>query len=399
MEKDLLDKINEIAKSFSSKRDEVSQLKNYRNLISFFSEFKSKISVFDAEELLNIPEIKTMASVLSCTDVPMDDNLITILSVYDSNNDYSLEETSEEIEDNEEESTGVKRDKKYFLPSFKDKDLDLIGLYLSELNQTVLTPEQECELGKRKDEGDEEAAHELAEHNLKLVVSVAKYYKGQGLSFGDLIQEGNLGLLKAIEKFDYKKGYRFSTYATGWIKQSITRSLGNNSRNIRIPIHSYDIIKKMRKVISNYEKLYGEEPTEEEIAFETNIPIERVRELSMYLNDTIPLDAPVRGDDGEEDTTLGDFVADKRTGRDLNIDDLYESDFKNFIVNTERLSDRERKVLMLRNGFFNNTCYTLEEIGQMDEFGVTRERVRQIEAKALRKLRRAPGINQFKIMD
>ncbi len=205
MEKDLLDKINEIAKSFSSKRDEVSQLKNYRNLISFFSEFKSKISVFDAEELLNIPEIKTMASVLSCTDVPMDDNLITILSVYDSNNDYSLEETSEEIEDNEEESTGVKRDKKYFLPSFKDKDLDLIGLYLSELNQTVLTPEQECELGKRKDEGDEEAAHELAEHNLKLVVSVAKYYKGQGLSFGDLIQEGNLGLLKAIEKFDYKK--------------------------------------------------------------------------------------------------------------------------------------------------------------------------------------------------
>ncbi len=399
MEKDLLDKINEIAKSFSSKRDEVSQLKNYRNLISFFSEFKSKISVFDAEELLNIPEIKTMASVLSCTDVPMDDNLITILSVYDSNNDYSLEETSEEIEDNEEESTGVKRDKKYFLPSFKDKDLDLIGLYLSELNQTVLTPEQECELGKRKDEGDEEAAHELAEHNLKLVVSVAKYYKGQGLSFGDLIQEGNLGLLKAIEKFDYKKGYRFSTYATGWIKQSITRSLGNNSRNIRIPIHSYDIIKKMRKVISNYEKLYDEEPTEEEIAFETNIPIERVRELSMYLNDTLPLDAPVRGEDGEADTTLGDFIADKNTGRDLSINELYESDFKNFIVNTERLSDRERKVLMLRNGFFNNTCYTLEEIGQMDEFGITRERVRQIEAKALRKLRRAPGINQFKLMD
>lgn len=259
---------------------------------------------------------------------------------------------------------------------------DPVHLYLKEIgNYPLLTMEEEVALAKRIEEGEESAKQLLAESNLRLVVSIAKRYVGRGLSFLDLIQEGNLGLIKAVDKFDYSKGFKFSTYATWWIRQAITRSIADQSRTIRIPVHMSEIINKTYRVSRTLLQELGREPTEHELADALDMTVEKVRDILKISSDPISLDIPI-GE--EEDSHLGDFI------RDDNILGPEESaaysilrDQISMLLDT--LTEREQRVLILRFGLTDGRTRTLEEVGK--EFNVTRERIRQIEAKALRKLR------------
>jgi len=259
---------------------------------------------------------------------------------------------------------------------------DPVRMYLKEIGRVpLLSAEEEVELAKRMEEGDEEAKRRLAEANLRLVVSIAKRYVGRGMLFLDLIQEGNLGLIKAVEKFDYHKGYKFSTYATWWIRQAITRAIADQARTIRIPVHMVETINKMIRVSRQLLQELGREPVPEEIAREMDIPVERVREIMKIAQEPVSLETPI-GE--EEDSHLGDFIEDE--------DALAPAEAASFMLLKEQLeevletlTDREKKVLQLRFGLGDGRSRTLEEVGQV--FGVTRERIRQIEAKALRKLR------------
>lgn len=259
---------------------------------------------------------------------------------------------------------------------------DPVRMYLKEIGKIpLLTPEEEIELAKRIEQGDEEAKKRLAEANLRLVVSIAKRYVGRGMLFLDLIQEGNLGLLKAVEKFDYRKGYKFSTYATWWIRQAITRAIADQARTIRIPVHMVETINKLVRVSRQLLQEKGREPTPEEIAKEMNMPVEKVREILKIAQEPVSLETPI-GE--EEDSHLGDFIPDD--------DALAPSEAAAYSMLKEQLlevldslNERERKVLKLRFGLEDGRARTLEEVGK--EFNVTRERIRQIEAKALRKLR------------
>jgi RNA polymerase primary sigma factor len=259
---------------------------------------------------------------------------------------------------------------------------DPVRMYLKEIGKVpLLSAEEEIELAKRMEQGDEEAKRKLAEANLRLVVSIAKRYVGRGMLFLDLIQEGNLGLIKAVEKFDYRKGYKFSTYATWWIRQAITRAIADQARTIRIPVHMVETINKLIRVSRQLLQELGKEPQPEEIAREMNMPVEKVRDIMKISQEPVSLETPI-GE--EEDSHLGDFIPD---------DDVpAPADAAAFTLLKEQLIDvldtltpREEKVLRLRFGLDDGRARTLEEVGK--EFNVTRERIRQIEAKALRKLR------------
>ncbi|MGN0445965.1 MAG: RNA polymerase sigma factor RpoD [Acutalibacteraceae bacterium] len=259
---------------------------------------------------------------------------------------------------------------------------DPVKVYLKEIGRIpLLTPEEEIELAIRIADGDEEAKKKLAESNLRLVVSIAKRYVGRGMQFLDLIQEGNLGLIKAVDKFDYTKGFKFSTYATWWIRQAITRAIADQARTIRIPVHMVETINKVKKTNSQLLHKNGRDPTPEEIAAEIDMPVEKVREIFRVAQEPVSLETPI-GE--EEDSHLGDFIPDD--------DALAPADAASQLLLKEQLNDvlktlteREAKVLSLRFGLEDGHPRTLEEVGK--EFNVTRERIRQIEAKALRKLR------------
>ena len=259
---------------------------------------------------------------------------------------------------------------------------DPVRMYLKEIGKVpLLSAEEEIELAKRMELGDQEAKKRLAEANLRLVVSIAKRYVGRGMLFLDLIQEGNLGLIKAVEKFDYRKGYKFSTYATWWIRQAITRAIADQARTIRIPVHMVETINKLIPVSRQLLQELGREPTPEEIAAEMNMPVDRVREILKISQEPVSLETPI-GE--EEDSHLGDFIQDDNVP--------VPADAAAFTLLKEQLeevlgtqTERKQKVLTLRFGLEDGRARTLEEVGK--EFNVTRERIRQIEAKALRKLR------------
>ena len=259
---------------------------------------------------------------------------------------------------------------------------DPVRMYLKEIGKvSLLSADEEIELAKRMEKGDEAAKKRLAEANLRLVVSIAKRYVGRGMLFLDLIQEGNLGLIKAVEKFDYRKGYKFSTYATWWIRQAITRAIADQARTIRIPVHMVETINKLIRVSRQLLQELGREPTPEEIAEEMDMPVDRVREILKIYQEPVSLETPI-GE--EEDSHLGDFIQDDNVP--VPADAAAFTLLKEQLVEVlSTLTDREQKVLRLRFGLDDGRARTLEEVGK--EFNVTRERIRQIEAKALRKLR------------
>ena len=301
-----------------------------------------------------------------------DDDAVTILDDIDM---PEIEELNEIEEVTEEEMADVKVDDSYSTD-------DPVRMFLKEIGKVpLLTAEEEVELAIRMSQGDEEAKRRMTEANLRLVVSIAKRYVGRGMLFLDLIQEGNLGLIKAVEKFDYTKGYKFSTYATWWIRQAITRAIADQARTIRIPVHMVETINKVIRVSRQLLQELGHDPSAEEIATEMGMPVEKVREILKIAQEPVSLETPI-GE--EEDSHLGDFIPDE--------DASEPSEAASFSLLKEQLMEvldtltpREKKVLELRFGIVDGRTRTLEEVGK--EFNVTRERIRQIEAKALRKLR------------
>jgi RNA polymerase primary sigma factor len=302
-----------------------------------------------------------------------------IEKIYDVFNEMDIDIIDNEKESNDNTDNDESLD--LSIPDEVSID-DPVRMYLKEIGKVpLLTPEEEVELAKGMEQGMEKAKRKLIEANLRLVVSIAKKYVGRGMLFLDLIQEGNLGLIKAVEKFDYTKGYKFSTYATWWIRQAITRSIADQARTIRIPVHMVETINKLIRVSRQLLQEKGREPTPEEIGEEMDISVEKVREIMKIAQEPVSLETPI-GE--EEDSHLGDFIEDEDAPAPASaafyillkeqLDDVLDT-----------LTDREKRVLELRFGIEDGRPRTLEEVGK--EFGVTRERIRQIEAKALRKLR------------
>ena len=300
----------------------------------------------------------------------------------------SVEETQKDLIESRREDTEAGEKPQKEVGFWEGLDLgdissDSVQMYLREIGKVpLLTPQEEVELAKRKEKGDKEAKNKLIEANLRLVVSVAKKYTGRSLSLLDLIQEGNIGLFRAVEKFDYRRGYKFSTYATWWIRQAITRALADQSRTIRIPVHMVETINKFTQTERRLVQDLGREPMPEEIAAEMGIPLEKVRQILKVSQETVSLETTVGEDD--EDSTLGDFIEDEKTPTPDRLagQELLKNHIKDVI---QDLNPREQRILNMRFGLTDGVSHTLEEVGQ--EFGVTRERIRQIEAKALEKIR------------
>ncbi|MDY3225478.1 MAG: RNA polymerase sigma factor RpoD [Candidatus Faecousia sp.] len=324
--------------------------------------------IYDRFEAMNIPLVTSDLDLVDDT-LPMDDGDIDLTG---------LEE--EELVDPVDLAAEYSLD-------------DPVRMYLKEIGQIkLLSAEEEVELAKRVSEGDQEAKNKLTEANLRLVVSIAKKYSGRGLHILDLIQEGNTGLIRAVDKFDWTKGNKFSTYATWWIRQAITRAIADQARTIRVPVHMVEVINKATRCNRKLVQELGREPTVEEIAKELNLPVEKIIEANRTAADTLSLDTPV-GD--EEDTSIGSFVEDERTPgpADATSNALLAEALKEIL---DTLTEREADVLRMRFGMYDGRTHTLEEVGQI--FGVTRERIRQIENKAIRKLRhpsRAKKIRDF----
>ncbi len=326
-------------------------------------------------------------------DLDLDSNALDEL--YNVLTENQIEVKAEDEE--EGSSIDIKDDITDNIPD-ESKDMsvnDNVRMYLKEIGKiSLLSLEEEQELSKRVAEGDEKAKNILAESNLRLVVSIAKRYVGRGLLFLDLIQEGNIGLMKAVEKFDYGKGYKFSTYATWWIRQAITRALADQARTIRVPVHMVETINKMARIERQMTLELNREPTDQELSKKMGLSVEKIAEIRKISQDPVSLETPI----GEEDDShLGDFLADERTmsPEDFATYEILKDELKQ-VLNT--LTVREKEVLELRFGLFDGSSHTLEEVGK--KFKVTRERIRQIEAKALRKLRhpsRAKKLKDFLI--
>ena len=352
------------------------------SLISYFKEKGIEVVTEDANEDLD-----------SLEDVDLDENMLE-----KENNDLLVDDDdyfddSDVIEDEDYDSlSDIESDSFDTFVSGDVKVNDPVKMYLKEIGKVdLLTPQEEIELAKRIPEGDEEAKRHLISANLRLVVNIAKHYVGRGMQILDLIQEGNMGLIKAVEKFDYTKGFKFSTYATWWIRQAITRAIADQARTIRIPVHMVETINKITRVQRQLVQELGREPTAEEISkkLDNSLSPERIREIQRIAMDPVSLETPI----GEEDDShLGDFIEDKDdqspleyTTKSLLKDELYSV--------MHDLTDREEKVLRLRYGLDDNHPRTLEEVGRV--FNVTRERIRQIEAKAIRKLRHPTRSKRF----
>ena len=344
----------------------IEKAKNNENVLQFeeiekaFTESGLELDTDRTEKVLDYLDNKGIVAMIPNSDTDDDDITLDV-------DDEPTEEELENIEMNVPDGVSIE---------------DPVRMYLKEIGKVpLLSAEEEKDLAMRMEAGDEEAKKRLAEANLRLVVSIAKRYVGRGMLFLDLIQEGNLGLIKAVEKFDYKKGYKFSTYATWWIRQAITRAIADQARTIRIPVHMVETINKLIRVQRQLLQELGREPYPEEIAEKMNLPVERVREIQKISQEPVSLETPI-GE--EEDSHLGDFIQDdnvpvpaEAAAFTLLKEQLVE------VLGT--LTEREQKVLRLRFGLDDGRARTLEEVGK--EFDVTRERIRQIEAKALRKLR------------
>ena len=356
---------NEKEEKFQAKLKELLALaKKKKNVLEY-----QEISDFFQDMELNAEQFEKILDFLETSN-------IDVLRITDNDDDTVDDEI---LLDEEEEVEVEKID--LSVPDGVSIE-DPVRMYLKEIGKVpLLSAEEEIELAKRMELGDQEAKKRLAEANLRLVVSIAKRYVGRGMLFLDLIQEGNLGLIKAVEKFDYRKGYKFSTYATWWIRQAITRAIADQAGTIRVPVHMVETINKLIRVSRQLLQELGREPTPEEIAKEMDMPVERVREILKISQEPVSLETPI-GE--EEDSHLGDFIQDDNVP--------VPADAAAFTLLKEQLeevlgtlTEREQKVLTLRFGLEDGRARTLEEVGK--EFNVTRERIRQIEAKALRKLR------------
>ena len=360
--------------------EETAETKNTEDILNELMEKAKKAGKISTKEIAALEEkgvdadsIAKFYDALEANKIDIsDDDAATILDDIDM---PEIEELNEIEEVAEEEMSDVKVDDSYSTD-------DPVRMFLKEIGKVpLLTAEEEVELAIRMSQGDEEAKRRMTEANLRLVVSIAKRHVGRGMLFLDLIQEGNLGLIKAVEKFDYTKGYKFSTYATWWIRQAITRAIADQARTIRIPVHMVETINKVIRVSRQLLQELGHDPSAEEIAAEMGMPVEKVREILKIAQEPVSLETPI-GE--EEDSHLGDFIPDE--------DASEPSEAASFSLLKEQLMEvldtltpREKKVLELRFGIVDGRTRTLEEVGK--EFNVTRERIRQIEAKALRKLR------------
>lgn len=344
-----------------------------------------RVFLSNSKKELSLSEVYVLVG-----DIELDKEQIDQLCEFLTANGIEIIAESESVDDKEEEYYLKEQESKEPAVEYSAMD-DSIRIYLKEIGRIpLLTVQEEKELAKRISNGDEIAKHKLCEANLRLVVSIAKKYVGGGMQLLDLIQEGTLGLMKAVDKFDWTKGYKFSTYATWWIRQSITRAIADQARTIRVPVHMVETINKVNRVSRQLLQELGREPTTCEIAEIMGLPVEKVVEIQKHMQDPVSLDKPT-GED--EDSCLGDFISDEfmRTPEEETVALLLKDNIDQVLRD---LNERERRIIKLRYGLIDGNNRTLEEVGK--EFGVTRERIRQIEAKVLRKLRHPSRSNKVK---